>query len=138
MTVPTPTFMTKTELCRIINDTKTGIFFLDGKSGIGKTHILKTLRNNSPKSVVLLSYDTVKDKLIDSIKNNIPIDFPSADIICIEDVDFLHGKEQTQVEFAHIAKRLSENALVIFTGISLLNRVPILMEHTQHFTYYTL
>jgi len=138
MAVPTPTLLTKNELRLVIDNTKTGIFFLDGKSGSGKTHILKELRSNSDRSVVITSYETVKDKLIDSIMNNTSLDIPEAAIVCIEDVDFLHGKAQTQKEFAIIAKRLSENSLVIFTGISLRSRVPILMQYADYQAYYTL
>ena len=121
--------VTKRELLKIIEETQTGVIFLEGPSASGKTHLLKEAQAASERTVKIISYETVAEAVIrDMTKRCYNTEqfakSLSADIICIEDIDFLHGREQMQTELAYLANRLGENSLIIFTGIDMIRRVP--------------
>ena len=78
--------------------------FVYGKPGVGKTHLLKTIEASSKSSFYidsesfLESYiNGIKNKDIDVFKNKIR----SVDILLIDDIQFMNGKEAMQEEFFH-------------------------------------
>ena len=91
--------------------------FIYGHSGLGKTHLLHAvinyMRKNHPDlKIVYKKCQTFLDDLIKSIKSGTTAAFKekyrSADVLLIDDVQFLAGKEQTQEEFFHTFSALYE------------------------------
>ena len=93
-------------------------FFLFGGVGLGKTHLVNAIGNaildSSPSSRVLfLTADSFTNQLIDSIARNRAQEFKNrmrrVDILILDDVQFLAGRERTQEEFFHIFNALYQN-----------------------------
>ncbi len=92
--------------------------FIYGHSGLGKTHLLYAvinyMRKNHPHlKIVYKRCETFLDELIKAIKSGSTAAFKekyrSADVLLIDDVQFLAGKEQTQEEFFHTFSVLYES-----------------------------
>ncbi len=91
--------------------------FIYGPSGLGKTHLLNAIKNeiqqNRPdfKIIMVKGVDFAKG-LVDSIHNGTINDyylaFTKADVLLLDDIQFIAGKEQTQDEFFHTFNRLFE------------------------------
>jgi chromosomal replication initiator protein len=84
--------------------------FIYGGVGLGKTHLMHAighfvLENNPRLRVLYISSEEFTNHFIDSIQNNTTVRFRnkyrSVDILLIDDIHFLSGKEQTQEEFFH-------------------------------------
>lgn len=84
--------------------------FLYGGAGLGKTHLLHAISNyvmdtQLERHIVYVTCETFTNEFIRAIQNRRIDDFRdryrTADIILIDDVQFLAGKEQTQEEFFH-------------------------------------
>ncbi len=91
--------------------------FIYGHSGLGKTHLLYAvihhMRRNHPElKIVYKKCETFLDELIKAIKSGSTAPFKekyrTADVLLIDDVQFLAGKEQTQEEFFHTFSALYE------------------------------
>jgi chromosomal replication initiator protein len=89
--------------------------FIYGGVGLGKTHLLQSIGNeilakDHNKKVKYITSERFANELIDSIRNQTVNDFKSAyqkiDLLIIDDVQFLAGKEKTQNEFFHIFNAL--------------------------------
>lgn len=85
--------------------------FIYGGTGLGKTHLLQAIGNRvrmrDPFSrVIYVSVDTFMRDFIDAIQNNRKNDFSllykQADILLVDDVQFLRTREGTQEQFFHI------------------------------------
>ena len=89
--------------------------FIYGGVGLGKTHLLQSIGNevlaNDPsRRIKYITSERFANELIDSIRNQTVNEFKSAyqaiDLLIIDDVQFLAGKEKTQNEFFHIFNTL--------------------------------
>ena len=98
--------------------------FLYGNVGLGKTHLLQAIGNHvlatSPKSsVVYTTSERFAIELINAIRNNSTAAFRSKyrqiDLLLIDDIHFLEGKEATQEELFHTFNELygSEKQIVL-------------------------
>ncbi len=98
--------------------------FLYGNVGLGKTHLLQAIGNQvlqtSPKSSVLYTTsERFAIELINSIRNNSTAAFRNKyrqiDLLLIDDIHFLEGKEATQEELFHTFNELygSEKQIVL-------------------------
>lgn len=89
--------------------------FIYGGVGLGKTHLLQSIGNevmkNFPeKRIKYINSERFTTELVDSIKNQ-KIDkfkeyYQQMDLLIIDDVQFLSGREKTQNEFFHIFNAL--------------------------------
>lgn len=91
--------------------------FLYGNSGLGKTHLLyaigNDIKNSYPdKKIIYIKGDDFTNELIESIKLATMSDFRAkyrqADVLLVDDVQFIGGKERTQEEFFHTFNSLYE------------------------------
>ena len=100
--------------------------FLYGQSGLGKTHLLYAIMNHMKKKdpnlkIVYKKSETFINELIDAISNHSTSEFKekyrSADVLMIDDIQFIAGKESTQEEFFHTFSALYEaEKLIILTS----------------------
>ena len=92
-------------------------FFVYGGSGLGKTHLLQAIGHgvlSSHKSarVVYLSSEQFTNEFIDAIQHGTLVKFRKkyrhADVLMIDDIQFLAGKERSQEEFFHTFNTLHD------------------------------
>ncbi|MEY4111199.1 MAG: hypothetical protein RLZZ46_1555, partial [Bacteroidota bacterium] len=89
-----------------------------GGVGLGKTHLAQAVgiqvKNQFPnKTVLYVSAERFMHQYIDSVRNNDQNDFihfyQMIDVLIVDDVQFLSGKEKTQDIFFHIFNHLHQN-----------------------------
>jgi chromosomal replication initiator protein len=88
-------------------------------TGLGKTHLAHAIglqvKNNFPdKTVLYVQTEQFMNQYIESVRNNNQNDFvhfyQMIDVLIIDDVQFLAGKEKTQDIFFHIFNHLHQNS----------------------------
>ena len=91
---------------------------LYGGVGLGKTHLAHAIgieikEKDPSKTVLYVSSEKFTHQFIDSVKNNSHNDFvhfyQMIDVLIMDDVQFLAGKEKTQDVFFHIFNHLHQN-----------------------------
>ena len=94
--------------------------FIYGGVGLGKTHLMHSvahfvLKNNQDAKILYVTSEKFTNELIDAIrnKNNISTTefrekYRNNDILLIDDIQFIIGKESTQEEFFHTFNALYE------------------------------
>lgn len=93
--------------------------FIYGGVGLGKTHLVnaignKILKKNPAARVVYVTCEKFTDDFISYIRsgkssNSFKTKYRSADVLIIDDIQFLSGKEGTQEEFFHTFNELYNN-----------------------------
>jgi chromosomal replication initiator protein len=92
--------------------------FVYGKVGLGKTHLLeatgnKIINNFKNKKVRYMPAELFTSQVVKAIMekniNALKSDLKKIDVLIMDDVQFLAGKEKTQEEFFHIFNALYEN-----------------------------
>ncbi|MBK3332626.1 chromosomal replication initiator protein DnaA [Persephonella atlantica] len=89
--------------------------FIYGGVGLGKTHLLHAtahyvLSKNPKANIIYTTADTFMSELIYYLRNGSILEFRKryrdVDLLLIDDVQFLQGKERTQIELYHIFNAL--------------------------------
>ncbi len=101
-------------------------FFIYGGTGLGKTHIIQAIGNSikakdPSKKIYYVSLERFTIDYINSIRNNNPNSFKEKyrkyDVIIMDDVQFISGKDKTQEELFHLFNTLYErNKQIIFSS----------------------
>ncbi|MFA7344500.1 MAG: chromosomal replication initiator protein DnaA [Terrimicrobiaceae bacterium] len=91
--------------------------FIYGGSGLGKTHLLQAIGHHviatsKTSKVVYLSSEQFTNEFIDAIQHGTLVKFRrkyrNADVLMIDDIQFLAGKERSQEEFFHTFNALHD------------------------------
>ena len=91
--------------------------FIYGNSGLGKTHLLYAICNDIKKThpnmrTLYIKGDDFTNELIDSIRKGATREFHQkyrqTDILLVDDIQFIAGKDSTQEEFFHTFNTLYE------------------------------
>ncbi len=89
-----------------------------GSVGLGKTHLAQAIGNEilekfPGKTVLYVSSEKFTNQIIQSIKNNAVNDFVNfyqlLDVLIVDDIQFLEGKQKTQEIFFHIFNQLHQS-----------------------------
>lgn len=92
--------------------------FIYGPSGLGKTHLMYAIANRVQKmrpnmSIICTKSEDFMNELIESISKKTTVKFRDkyrkADMLLIDDIQFVSGKTSTQEEFFHTFNALYEN-----------------------------
>jgi chromosomal replication initiator protein len=101
-------------------------FFIYGGTGLGKTHMIQAIGNtikskNPLKKIYYVSLERFAIDYINSIQNKNPNSFKEKyrkyDVIIMDDIQFISGKDKTQEELFHLFNTLYEsNKQIIFSS----------------------
>src|SRR5208283_625801 len=79
--------------------------FIYGGVGLGKTHLMQAIGRRKIQKVMYLSSERFTNEFIDAIQHNMLVRFRKryrqTDVLLIDDIHFLAGKERSQEEFFH-------------------------------------
>ncbi len=100
--------------------------FLYGGVGLGKTHLIHSIGNfvveqNPSLKVMYISTETFTNEFITSIRDRTTQNFKNKyrtnDLLLIDDIQFLEGKEETQEEMFHTFNALyNDNKQIVLTS----------------------
>lgn len=115
--------------------------FLYGGVGIGKTHLIQAVGNavlqkNQNARVVYVSSEQFLQEFVDAVRFKKNTDFAdfyrSADVLIIDDIQFIAGKEKIQEEFFHTFNALHQsNKQIIISSDKPPREIPTLEERLR-------
>ncbi len=116
-------------------------FFIYGGTGLGKTHMIQAIGNtikikHPEKKVFYTSLEKFAVDYINSIQNKNPNSFKEKyrkyDVIIMDDIQFISGKDKTQEELFHLFNNLYQNnKQIIFSSDKHPNFIQGLEERLQ-------
>ncbi|MBQ1371952.1 MAG: chromosomal replication initiator protein DnaA [Oscillospiraceae bacterium] len=115
--------------------------FIYGPSGLGKTHLLYAIANriqdNYPDfKIVYISSETFTNELITALRERKTAEFRkkyrNADLLLMDDVQFIGGKTSTEEEFFHTFNELFEDRKqIVVTSDRPPNEIALLAERLR-------
>jgi len=113
-------------------------FFIYGGVGLGKTHLMQAIGQhayscNQQCKITYTTSEIFTNELINSIQNRSTLKFReryrSVDILMIDDIQFIAGKESTQEEFFHTFNTLYDShCQIVISSDRLPKEIPGLEE----------
>ncbi len=120
--------------------TKYNPLFLYGGVGLGKTHLMQAVGNeiakNQPDARILyISSETFVKEFLESIrfkKKGFSDKYRNVDVLIVDDMQFIAGKEKTQEEFFHTFNALHQsNKQIIISSDKPPKSIPTLTERLR-------
>lgn len=121
--------------------TKYNPLFVYGGVGLGKTHLIQAVGNavlaqNKDARVVYATSEQFVQEFLDAIRYKKVTDFAghyrSADVLIVDDMQFIAGKEKTQEEFFHTFNALHQaNKQIIISSDKPPKSIPTLEERLR-------
>lgn len=120
--------------------TKYNPLFIYGGVGLGKTHLVQAVGNeitskHPDKKVVYISSETFVTEFLDSIrfkKAGFSERYRNVDVLIVDDMQFIAGKEKTQEEFFHTFNALHQaNKQIIIGSDKPPRSIPTLTERLR-------
>ena len=113
--------------------------FIYGGTGLGKTHLLQAIGNQAiedGKTVIYVTIDQFMNDFTFSLKNKSMEHFREkyrkCNLLLIDDVQFLSGKEQTQEEFFHTFNELhTHDKQIVLTSDRLPSQIASLVDRLK-------
>jgi len=115
--------------------------FIYGGVGLGKTHLLQAIgneitKNFSRKKVKYTASEKFTSEIVSAIRNRniekLKSSYRKTDVLIIDDIQFLAGKEKTQEEFFHIFNTLyEENKQIILSSDRSPKAIPGIEERLR-------
>jgi chromosomal replication initiator protein len=115
--------------------------FIYGSAGLGKTHLLHAighyvLQNYSHYQVRYISTETFLNEYVDGIRNNTIANFKrryrDIDVLLIDDIQFMEGKEGLQEEFFHTFNSLhGANKQIVISSDRMPDAIPTLEDRLR-------
>ena len=115
--------------------------FIYGDAGLGKTHLLRAIENyvntHYPHfSVRYVSTETFLNEFVDAIRQNTTIQFKrryrEIDVLLVDDIQFVEGKEGLQEEFFHTFNTLHQaNRQIVLTCDRPPDSIPTLEDRLR-------
>lgn len=120
--------------------TKYNPLFLYGGVGLGKTHLIQAvgnevLRKNPGSRILYISSETFVNEFLDHIrfkKKGFADRYRNTDVLIVDDMQFIAGKEKTQEEFFHTFNALHQaNKQIIISSDKPPKAIPTLEERLR-------
>lgn len=114
--------------------------YLYGGVGLGKTHLMQAIgneviRNNAGARVLYISSETFVNEFLDHIrfkKKGFSEKYRNVDVLIVDDMQFIAGKEKTQEEFFHTFNHLHQNnKQIIISSDKPPKSIPTLTERLR-------
>lgn len=115
--------------------------FIYGGAGLGKTHLLHAIghyvnQNYVHHAVRYVSTETFMNEYVDAIRTNTTTDFKrryrEVDVLLIDDIQFMEGKEGLQEEFFHTFNSLhGANKQIVISSDRMPDAIPTLEDRLR-------